>query len=310
MTMQKDYLGFLLSQTTHIEQQAYQVRYADIQYPRLVPVDTSATEWARSITHFSMDQVGQAEIFAGRATDIPLADITTAKHEVPVEMAAIGYDYTIDELGTAMMVPNMQLGASKAMAARRAAEEFIDNIVLNGNADYGWDGLLDNSNVPKADVETGAGGGTDWRGKTPDEILADVNDALEGIWTGSRTIEMADTLALPSTAIKEIATRRLEGTATSLRMFLNENNLYTAMTGQSLTIVLLRGLENAASTNRGRLIAYKRDPGVLKLHLPMPHRFLPAQQWLLRYVVPGIFRLGGLEIRRPMAIRYMDGITT
>jgi hypothetical protein len=25
--------------------------------------------------------------------------------------------------------------------------------------------------------------------------------------------------------------------------------------------------------------------------------------------VPGIFRIGGLEVRRPGAVRYMDGIT-
>ncbi len=35
-------LGFLLSQVTSIESEVYAIRYADIQYPRLVPVDTSA----------------------------------------------------------------------------------------------------------------------------------------------------------------------------------------------------------------------------------------------------------------------------
>jgi hypothetical protein len=41
----------------------------------------------------------------------------------------------------------------------------------------------------------------------------------------------------------------------------------------------------------------------------MPHRFLPPRQTgALKYEVPGIFRTAGLEVRRPMAMRYMDGI--
>ncbi len=48
---------------------------------------------------------------------------------------------------------------------------------------------------------------------------------------------------------------------------------------------------------------------MLKLWLPMPFRFFPAWQtgpW--RFEVPGAFRLGGLDIRRPAACRYLDGI--
>jgi hypothetical protein len=48
---------------------------------------------------------------------------------------------------------------------------------------------------------------------------------------------------------------------------------------------------------------------VLKIHIPMPHRFLPVwQTGPMKYDVPGIFRLGGLEIRRPKAVRYVDGV--
>ena len=35
-------LGFLVSQVSSIETEVYAIRYADIQYPRLVPVDTTA----------------------------------------------------------------------------------------------------------------------------------------------------------------------------------------------------------------------------------------------------------------------------
>ena len=54
-------LGFLVSQTSAIEQEVYAIRYADIQYPNLVPVETSAYPWARTVTYFTVDHVGQAD---------------------------------------------------------------------------------------------------------------------------------------------------------------------------------------------------------------------------------------------------------
>lgn len=56
------------------------------------------------------------------------------------------------------------------------------------------------------------------------------------------------------------------------------------------------------------MVAYRRDPGVVKIHVPMPLRWLQAEQRLLKYEIPGIFRLGGVEVRRPGAMRYLDGI--
>jgi hypothetical protein len=40
----------------------------------------------------------------------------------------------------------------------------------------------------------------------------------------------------------------------------------------------------------------------------MPHRFLPVQIEGLQFTIPGIFRLGGLDVKLPNAIRYGDGI--
>ena len=57
------------------------------------------------------------------------------------------------------------------------------------------------------------------------------------------------------------------------------------------------------------MVAYRRDPQVLKMWIPMRHRFLDVwQRGPMVFDVPGIFRIGGLEIRLPAAMRYLDGI--
>ena len=140
--------------------------------------------------------------------------------------------------------------------------------------------------------------------------MQDINDGLTGVITASLQVETADTLALPVAMMTHLASRRLTDTGINIMEFVRRYNIYTSETGRPLTIVSIRGLETAGTGNTGRAMFYRRDPQVLRLHMPMPHRFLPLREdpTSLAITVPGIFRLGGLEIRRPGACRYVDGI--
>jgi hypothetical protein len=306
-------LGFLVSQTSSIEAQVAEVMYPDIQYPAIIPVDTTANEWAKSVTYYSMNKVGAAGWFHHYGKDMPVADAERSKFEVGIEMAAIGYRWTLEELGQAMMIPGTNLSADRAMAARRSYEEFVDKVAISGDSDKNFTGITNRTDVTKAWAANGAGGSPDWDAKTGDEILKDVNDALTGVYTGSLTVELADTVLLPVAEMALIATKRLDSSGSSLTVlqFLQQNNVYSHVSGKPLTIRAVRGLETVGDNDSGRMVVYRRDPQVLKMHIPMTHRFLPVwQTGPLVFDVPGIFRLGGLEIRRPGAVRYVDGIDT
>jgi hypothetical protein len=303
-------MGFAVSQTAYIEQQVVETVYPDIQYPALIPVDTSANEWAKSITYYSSNKEGAAGWFHSYAKDIHVADVNRTKNEVGVEMADIGYRWTLEELGQAMMIPGMNLSADRASAAVRAYEEFVDDAALRGKAEKSFMGLINYTGITAvlASVEAGH---TVWNLKSADAILADVNDALSGIYVDTLQVEMADTLLLPVQALTIIATKRIPDTAITVLDFLMTKNVYTLTTGRPLMIRGVRGLEDAGQGGSGRMVAYRRDPAVLKMHIPMPHRFMPIWQTApLVFDVPGIFRLAGLEIRRPKSVRYTDGILT
>lgn len=302
-------LGFLVAQTSYIEPQVVEVQYPDIQYPDIIPVDTSANEWAKSVTYYSTNKVGQAGWFHHLAKDIHVADSERSKFEVGVEMADIGYRYSLEELGQAMMIPGMNLSADRAMAARRAYEEFVDRIALEGDAEKNYSGIMDYPGITTVDAP-GGDNGNEWEVKTGDEILADVNTLLAGMWTNSKTVELADTLLMPVSTMAHIASKRIGDTTMTVLQFLLANNMYSHVTGRPLTIRAVRGLDTAGSGGNGRIVAYRRDPQVLKMHIPMTHRFMPVWQTApLVFDVPGIFRLAGLEVRRPGAVRYMDGVS-
>lgn len=303
-------LAFLVSQTTLIEPEVYATRYPDIQYPRLVPVDTTAPEWVQTITFFSSDQIGAAQWFSAKAQDVPNATTVRAKHQQAIAMAAIGYEYDLEELNVARLT-GRNLGAERALAARRSYDEFVERVAIRGDTEKGWYGLINNPTITAGNAPNGAGGSPFFANKTPDEILLDVNGLLAGVIVGTNTVEYADTVLLPLNLMLTMGTRRIDAVnQTTILEWIRRNNAYTLQTGQPLNIQAMRGLETAGAGGTGRLMAYRRDPSVLKMHLPMPHRFLDVfQKGPLAYEVPGIFRLGGTEFRRSKSARYLDAIS-
>lgn len=304
-------LSFAINQATLIEQNVYNIQYGEIQYPSLIPVDTSAPEWIQSVTYFSMDGAGAAQWFTGAAKDIPFVELTKEKFETSVHMAGIGYEWNIEEVQMALMY-GINLSSDKADLAQRLAEERIEQIAWIGDPLKGFTGLV-NSSTPTATTAPadGTGSATTFASKTPDQVLRDINAVLTGMFTGTLGVEMADTILLPYSVLLDISTRRIDAVnQTTILEWIERNNIYTRTTGRPL---LIRGvfshLETAGSGSTKRMVAYKRDPSVVKMHIPMPFRFLPVWQvGPMRFQVPGIFRIGGVDIRRPKAFRYLDGI--
>lgn len=301
-------LGFLQSQTAHIEREVNKIVYPEAQYAQLIPVDTSANPWVTAVTYYSMDMTGKANWFNGYGQDIPNVGVKMEQFNTGVHMAAIGYDFTIQEIEQARMM-GVPLAVDKAEAARLAYEKFVDNLALNGDTTKNFSGFVGYTGITPTNVPNdGTGSSRLFSTKTPDQILRDLNEPLISIYSGTLQTEMADTLLLPPSTFAAIASTRVtDGSKMVLDLF-RESNVYTATTGRPLQIIAVRALETAGASSTKRMIAYRKSPQVLKLHVPMPHTFFPAVTTNnIHFEVPGIFRLGGLDIRRPGAVRYRDG---
>jgi len=204
----------------------------------------------------------------------------------------------------------VSLQADDAMTARRAYEEMVDRVALQGDTEKSFSGLISYPGIASssaaatwlASVALGTPAGHD-------AVLKTINDLLIGTATATLYTSVADTLLMSPERMNLLATTRLGDTLMTLLEFIRKNNTYTAMTGRPLDIKGVRGLSTAGAGTTQRMVAYRKAPDVLKLHIPMPHRFLPVyQDGPLHWVVPGVFRLGGLDVRRPNEVRYLDNI--
>lgn len=303
-------LGFLMPAFYNVEREVYATKYPSFDYSALMPVVTEGNEWARGVTFRSSDAAGKAEFISGKAFDMPYADVSQTQFLKGIELAGIGYEWSLEEIQVAAM-EGRQLGTEKGNAAKRIAEQMLWNVAMTGSTEKGWAGLINDANVPAADVAAnGTGSVTFWAAKTPDQILADINAGITGVFTSTQETEMADTVLLPTAIFQSLAsTPRSANSDTTILSYLQANNAYTAETGQPLLIRGLRSLATADAGGDGRAVIYRRAPDVLRFHLPMPHKFLPPfQKSSMTWEVAGIMRTGGVEIRLPKAVVYLDGI--
>lgn len=308
--------NFVVGQAYTINTTVYENKFPDLDFGRLVYVDSSAPEWTPGIITFMSSTVGIARWYSSGAKDMSKADVTMDKGQVNVHMAGVGYGYDLEEVGQAQLL-GMNLPNSKGLAARRAYTEFMWNVTLTGDATKGLLGLANQSGVTTGTAPAdGTGSVATWFDaggnltKTPAQIVRDLNAALTGVFTGSQTVEMADTVLLPYTTISFLGATPMSSTnSETILSFLLRTNIYTQMTGQQLTIRGVLGLDTAGSGNTKRMVVYANREDVAKLHLPMPHRFLPVyQDGPTSFEIPGIFRTGGVEVLRTGAFRYLDGI--
>jgi len=312
-------LAFVEAQAYKINQRVYEARYPDWDFSRLAFVDTSGPAWSPGVMTYTSDLSGKANWQSGAAKDIPMADVTQDAQRMTFHLAAIGYQYNIEEVNTAIQVGGT-LPDRRARAARLVYTKFMFDLVVRGSAEKGIPGLINNGAVaPVAAANDGTGSARHWVAnngtgtKTPQQILRDINQALTGTNAATNAIEYADTILLPVEAYNYIASTPFNtlGTDTILTWLLR-TNVYTLATGRPLTVRAVDFLRTASTetvSGGGRLVAYKNDQDYLKLHLPMPHQFLPVyRDGPLNWAVPGIFRTGGLEFLTTATVYYLDGI--
>lgn len=301
--------AFLTPQLHRIEAEVYMTKYPSFDIAPYMPVITEGDMWDVGTLVYSMDQVGHAEFMAGGAFDVPYASTNMRQATRNFHLAAIGYEWNTQELQRAAKL-GRSLSSDKAQAAVQAADRFIYGIAMTGkNAkgenEKGWTGFTNNGSVPSAQVANdGTGSSRLWSAKTPAQILRDINAALTAVETGSSETHIADTLVLPTSAYNYIATTpRADGSDMTILSYLRANNVF----GPSLNIMKSRALETAGTGSTTRMVAYERNPQVLRFLLPGPHQFLPAfQKSSLVYEVAGLMNVGGLDVRLPKAMAYRD----
>ena len=309
-------VGFVQNQLTSFDMRIYRVEYQPIQFQALVPIDMSDWELAESITSRTLDVKGQTGPWEPGAS-AHLANTAMNQFTTPTRFYDASYEFNDIDVRRAMAA-GVNLPIELARGAMRAYMQELEAITFNGDSTMNWSGLIKNpltgrNAIPAVTLEDTAGGGTNpkyWMNKTALEIRSDLVAMAKAIYNNTKGRYRPDTFIVPVDAFYALHDRIVPDT--SVTFF---NWLLTALApvcdgGMPPMIDSVFGLENAGASNVGRIVAYKADPEVLRLKLPMPLRFLdehnPSPTVFQRI---GLYSVGGLDIKQPQAMCTADNVS-
>jgi hypothetical protein len=314
-------LGFLIGQLTYVEQEVLRQPYADIKYPTILTVDTSAPDYVESIAFKVLDYKGEPAPIGDVSHDFPLAEIGAKVGGVDVVQAGLGYTYTQIEVGKAMEMASAQgFGgainylAEKPIATRTLTEQWLDRVAFVGDARWpslATGGLVKYPGVPILATGTLLGGANKTiaqiLAQTPDaaaqELLTLLNAAILRVFvTQTNSIFRPTHILLPLVQFGMLETFRIPNTSETLISYLNRV--------LRITFEPILQLAGAGVGGTDRMMVYTKNPQFAKFHLPMPYTLnapIPSHGGL-RFEAAGVVRTAGTELRVPLSHLYIDGI--
>jgi hypothetical protein len=290
---------FLERQLEYIRPQIFEVAYADIKYPTLLPVTSEAGQGAQTFTYRIMDSTGEFKLIADAADDLPRSDISQVEKSINIRSFGGSFGYTVQELRAAQMA-NIALEQRRAAAVRRAYEEKVEAVAMFGESTVGLAGFFNNSTVDVIAADYWFTGTT--ASGTSQEMLELLNYGVSAIINASNMKEQPDTILLAYEDYNKISTTRNSDSSdvTVLEYFLRTNPYIR-------NVEPINQLDKDNSVlNTNRMVVYKRDPEKVQLHIPQPLELFPPQQRGLEFIVPAHARVGGVALYYPKSVIYVQ----
>jgi len=195
---------------------------------------------------------------------------------------------------------------------RLSYDKHMDANVYIGMSKYNTTGLLNNPNVVAAPVATGQGGTTEFRGKTPAEILNDLNNAILAGWEASEwdLAAIPNHIIMPYDQFNYIATTKVTDLAEkTILTFLLENNVATK-NGSELVIAATAYCKGAGAGGTDRMAVYRHDDRFLLVEELAPISRIMTSPNIEAKSYDSVYmaNLSEVEIFYNQPITYWDGI--
>lgn len=299
-------LASLAGRTADINIEVMEEPLIGINYPDIVPVNTSYGDWQIEGGSGNYRFSGEADWVTGKSDDVPKVALDAETHLFGFSAYGVGYDWDYEEVGKAAAYGVGTLTPLKARASRRKSEEFAQKIAIVGDARKGYAGI---TNLPNATVTNAA---VQWRSNvaltaTPEQIFADVQTLIDGPITSvvDPTFVKADTIAVDQLTARLLGITRAGGLEYGTR------TIAQVIEEMGVELVVIPELATAAVTPAGgaRAIGYARRIDVVELPVAFGYRFEQGYQaGPFKFNVPGWGRLSGVQLHVEGGLRYLDNI--
>ena len=296
---------FFARELDYIKAKSYDKKYPEFTALNNFPITHEVPEGAETVTYYSYEKTGMAKIISNYATDLPRADVKGHPTTAYIKSVGDSYGYSVQEMRASRMA-GKSLDTRKADAARYAIDRTVNEIAFAGNKENGLMGMLSiGNNIPLYTLST-VDGKTDFKSKTAEQILADLNGMVGYQSKLTKNVEKSDVLALPASVYIDISTRPIPNTGYTVKKFLLENAPYLK------NVISAPELEeDSVETNpygKGVALMYTNSADKFSLEIPLSYYQYPLQSRNLEVIVPCEERVAGIIMYYPLSAMLAIGV--
>ena len=292
----------------------------DIQLREDVSIGDDASSF--TLTNFGSasglgtgQSIGNGKAWLTReTTQVTSGSVDLAK--IPHPLRPWGYEikYTIFELEASARL-GRPIDSQMYDAMRYTHQMNIDEQVNYGDTGFGDTGLVNSSLVTPVPLPSGVSGYTQWAQKTPNEILNDINFAINSVWANSAWAWMPSHMLIPPAQFSYISTQLISQAGNqSILTYVLENNITVKQgskplriypnkwcigTGQSGTVGVTGTVD--------RMVTYTNNKNLIRFPMTGLGR-TPITYDSLWHKTVYFCKLGVVEVVYPETIGYTDGL--
>lgn len=284
-------------------------------YPRDIPIKVGGG-WVEFISALNIDYgvaggSGDALVHAAGANDPKVIQANLEKDTFKTHVFSIVMRIMFIDMQRSN-ITGRSLDQMLTRGVRLSYDKHLDQNTYIGMPEYNTTGIVNNPNVTATNVATGASGQTAWSTKTPDEILADINNAIIAGWGNSEydLSALPNHILLPYAQYNYLAVTKVSQLAEkTILTFLIENNV-ASKNGGGLVIGPTQYCEGAGAGNTDRMVSYVNNDRFIAMEelVPMARTMTQPNIDALSYDSVYMANLSEVEIFYTQPIRYYDGI--
>nr|DAN05326.1 MAG TPA: major capsid protein [Caudoviricetes sp.] len=286
-------------------------------YARDISIETGGGLFTENVSNIFVDyaSVGGNEEDVVRNTTSDIATIQTDvnKEKVPsfiwMRNMTIGF---IDQKKMAETGRGLDELLNKGI--KLAYNKALDLRVYEGMNNGKYYGLVNNPKIPAVTASASAGDGnsTKWKDKLPDEILDDINQAMQKTWENSEydLKGMCNQILVDPSNYTYLVSRKVSDAGNiSILSYLLENNIGKNQ-GIDLVIAPCRWCAGAGTGSTNRMVCYANDSDMVNIAIPQPltKTMTTPEASKVRYVINFAANFSVVNFKYLQHAMYVDGI--
>lgn len=286
-----------------------------VTYPRDIVIQTGGG-WvdyvsAMSVAYGVTGGSGSSPVQAGGANGLPIVQASVDKGVYKAHVFAVALRVMFQDMQRANYI-GRSIDQLLTDGVRLAYDKHQEQNVYMGLSEYGTTGLLNNPDAAESAVVAGASGKTNWKDKTPAEILADVNTAITATWAQAEydLDAMPNHILIPYEEYTYILTTPVTQLATeTIYDYIVKNNV-AAKNGGSLFIGAARWCKGAGTGGSDRMVVYVNHERFVKLDELVPLSRVMSQPNAANvcYDTAYMANVSEVQVLYPQTITYWDKI--